>query len=439
MNVVVYDGAHVAVLHKGAGQQLDARSLPPLSREPGALAQPLFVSPLLRAHHVGGLVAAAKSRRAAALLERDASASPCIFSALLAGLTDAPSTDVAAGVEMQLLSSSSGVLRPRLSLVSLRAAADVSVAGLLRTLESRGLSVVGSPSLPAPGGIHLALTSLSLPSSLAELCPGADMSRPFAVEQPRKLAKTQRREALHAARRDSLSTSDSSTVEFCGLPFHLSAGQLAPRPSSEVLVHTAISVLNSIPGNRPPAVLDLGVGAGALLLSTMHARPGCTGVGLDIDAAALSNCALNAEELLGIDASDAARLTLLEADFGQLHLPEVRARLPAAGFDVLLCNPPYLRAGAVEGRSTVEAGRVLVGGGEDGLAAYSALAHSLSRCTPPLMRGEGRLVLQVPGGGRGAERVAALFPREEGWMVKEVVSDGRGVERCLVLAGISIQ
>ena len=160
-------------------------------------------------------MAAAKSRQAAALLERDAASTVCVFSALLAGLTDAFTTDIAPGVELELLSGTSGVLRPRLSLVRLLAGADVSVSSLLRLLDARGLPVVGTSSAPAPGGVHLALTSLTLPASLAEHCPGVDLSLPFSVEQPRKLAKTQRREALHAARRESLSIDEPTSAEFC--------------------------------------------------------------------------------------------------------------------------------------------------------------------------------------------------------------------------------
>ncbi len=443
---VLLEDAHVAVTYKPAGVALqrgarDAggpqRCGPPLgdwaarggvkaSTEVDALRPPRPVSPLHRA--VGGIVPLAKTRRAEALLLRDVGLTECIYTAVLAGPT-ALDDDVWQG-RVSLLQSSDAATHGRLMLVRLQADAGTPAAQLCEQLAAAHMPVVGD-STPAPGGLHLALTHLSLPASLAEL-RGTDASCCFDIDAPKKLEKTMTRERLHAQRRAGANREDAASdadarVTFMGLPLLLGRSQLRPRPSSACIVDAAVAAAAQ---HATPRLLDLGCGCGALMLAALsQLPPSASAVGVDIDAAALDVAGLNARAVLGARAD--ADVRLLCADFGALHTPAIRSALPAGGFHAMLCNPPYLREAAAAGRNTDEAARALYAGA-DGLDAYARLATSLAAATPPLLAPGGLLALQLPASAAALRAVQALFERA-GFRVGDVRPDDRGVPRCMLI------
>ena len=454
---VVHEDAHVACVWKPSGVALrDAersgpnRVAPPLetwaqrggvaaSREPDA--QPPRVASAAE-RSVGGLVLLSKTARAAAALSRPA-ALRCAYVAVVAP-QHAPSANtpqLPPGVRFE------GGARPapgRLAMV--RVEADASrrpLADVAAALAAAGLPVLGVPAAAGvAGGAHLALVQLSLPTSLAAL-RGASAPTAFDVDTPAKLAKALRRDALRGERLqaqeaaanddDEASSSSNVVVSFMGLRLRIGGDQLRPRASSAAVVEAAVAAFAAAGGADAPRVLDLGTGCGALLLATLAALPaGASGCGVDLDAAALRYARANADAAFGADASS-ARVTLLRADFGQLHAPAVRAALAPGGYHALLCNPPYLRDADGDGRVTPEARRALYGG-PDGDAAYAALASSLAAAQPPLLAPGGVVALQLPGAA-GAARVAGIaahFARA-GFSVAAERRDQRGVLRCLLL------
>jgi len=431
------DDAHVAVAYKPAGVALTRadgvgphRAGPPLnewaagsvapSSEHDALLPPRPVSPLHRA--CGGLVPLAKTRRAEQLMLRDAESSAVRYVALTCGAEAASE----ASPSMQVLQTSQSPTHGRLALVLLAATAATPAEQVCRLH-----GVLGEPSTPSTaGGLHLALVGLSLPPSLAEL-RGAAAASCFTVEAPRKLAKTLRRERLHSKRREEAAASPSTTasseeVAFMGFTLRVGSGHLRPRPSSVVLVHAAEAAVRS---HDAPRLLDLGCGCGALLLAALARLPAsASAVGLDLDEQALLLARRNADSVLGAPRAHAA-VQLLNADFGRLHSPALRALLPSAGFHGILCNPPYLPAAASVGRTTSEAPRALFAG-TSGLDAYAAIAASLALCDPPLLSPDGVLLLQLPASGGALRAVSELFARSN-FHVGTALPDERGVARCL--------
>ena len=73
--------------------------------------------------------------------------------------------------------------------------------------------------------------------------------------------------------------------------------------------------------------------------------------------------------------------------------------------------------------------RVLIGG-DDGLAAYAGIAHSLAMCSPALLAPGGVLLLQLSARARAQAEVTAQF---RGLQAGETKLDCRGIPRCLVL------
>lgn len=433
---VLADDDHVAVIAKPAGvvvfsdrrcqaQSVEswARSWLSKSRLADALAQPAVISPLRHAG-VRGPVVIAKTQRAQALL-RMLSDTVCVYTAVLTSEDteeDKPDLEVA----VEVLKSVKAATFVVLSLATLTTTADVDTERLCRSLP-----VLGART-KVPGGMHLALTTLALPSTLAEL-RGTEAQSVFVEPVPNKFEKSMRREALHAQRRQDAhtATGEGALVSFCQLVFSVPYGQLQPRPSSECLVHAAVRAASALPTSSSPLILDLGCGCGALMLSVLHAllpsHPSAAAFGIDIDAAALDAARANARAILG--AADERSVHLLAADFGELHHVSVRERLPSDGVDVIVCNPPYLRDAAASGRSTSEHGAALYAGA-DGLDAYRAIAASLARAQRVLRR-DGVLVLQLPASSRALRTVQATFERG-GFRVKGSVTD-RGIPRGLIL------
>ena len=114
--------------------------------------------------------------------------------------------------------------------------------------------------------------------------------------------------------------------EFWSLPLRVSDATLIPRPDTEVLVEQA---LMRIPA-APSRILDLGTGTGAIALALASERPDCEVLGVDRIEAAVALAQSNAE-----------RLAIPNAAFALSHWFD---NLPAARFDVVVSNPPYIDA-----------------------------------------------------------------------------------------------
>lgn len=175
--------------------------------------------------------------------------------------------------------------------------------------------------------------------------------------------------------------------EFWSLPIAVEPGVLVPRPDSETLV---AAVLARRDRNSALQILDLGCGSGALLCALLSECRQARGVGVDIDAGAVSLTARNLESL-GLSARGRA----VEGDW----TAPVKGR-----FDVIVSNPPYI-AETQRGLLPAEVERFenasALFAGADGLAAYRRLA-SLS---PAVLAPGGLIVLEI-----GFDQAAAAGP-----------------------------
>ncbi len=151
---------------------------------------------------------------------------------------------------------------------------------------------------------------------------------------------------------------------FHGIRVRTDARALVPRNDSETLVEVALSHLS---GDATACIADLGTGTGCLLKAVLAARPGCTGIAVEIDAAAADLAAAN---LAGLG----DRVRLLRASW--------KEALDWTGADLVLSNPPYIRTGIIP---TLQADvrdhdpHIALDGGLDGLAAYREIISLAGR------------------------------------------------------------
>jgi release factor glutamine methyltransferase len=196
---------------------------------------------------------------------------------------------------------------------------------------------------------------------------------------------------------------------FWTIELEVGPGALVPRPDSETLIEAAVEHFQ---GRAPGRVLDLGTGPGTLLMAALSQWPEATGIGIDASPEALAYARRNAERL------------------GLAGRAELRVRDWTSGlagrFDLVLCNPPYVEAGAVLPRDVAgwEPPEALFAG-PDGLDAYRRLAPLLR----PLLAPRGLACLEI-GAGQ-AEAVAALF-EAQGFTISSRM-DLSNIPRCLLL------
>lgn len=119
--------------------------------------------------------------------------------------------------------------------------------------------------------------------------------------------------------------------EFWGLRLATDPSTLIPRPDTETLVESALSLAQDPEGR----LLDLGTGSGAIALAFASERPAWRVLGLDIRP-----------EAVALAQHNAARLALANAEFREsdwfaaLKDDESRPR-----FSLIVSNPPYIAAG----------------------------------------------------------------------------------------------
>jgi release factor glutamine methyltransferase len=204
--------------------------------------------------------------------------------------------------------------------------------------------------------------------------------------------------------------------EFWDLTFKVTPDVLVPRPDTETVIEAALALLPD--RTRAWRVLDLGVGSGCLLLTLLKEFPNATGTGLDASREAIAIARANAEAL-----RVASRTRLVEGDW---RVPGWIAGLDGP-FDLVVSNPPYIEAGAIDGLMPEVARyepRLALDGGADGLAAYRIIASA----GPKLVTPNGFLL--VEGGSGQAVEVASLF-REVGMTPLTPWKDLGGVERVI--------
>jgi release factor glutamine methyltransferase len=159
---------------------------------------------------------------------------------------------------------------------------------------------------------------------------------------------------------------------------------LVPRPETEVVVERCLALIGRV---AEPRVLDVGTGSGAIALAIADEHPSARVTGIDASADALDVARGNAHD------------TNLAVEFVAWDL---FAGLPAGPWDLVVSNPPYVRADEIDSLEPEvrdwEPRAALVGDGA---------TEAVARGARDVLEEGGALVLEVADGD--AERVARLL------------------------------
>lgn len=186
---------------------------------------------------------------------------------------------------------------------------------------------------------------------------------------------------------------------------------LDPRADTETLVESTLSLIAD--RNAHLTVLDLGAGSGAILCALLSELPNARGVAVDLSPQA---CAATRANLARCGLSD--RAVVIRGRWGE------SVRGP---FDVVVSNPPYIRAGDIAGLDPevrLYDPALALDGGADGLRCYRDICADLGRLVAP-----GGVVAFEVGWDQAAE-VAALL-EASGFSVAAIARDAQDHERAV--------
>ncbi len=172
---------------------------------------------------------------------------------------------------------------------------------------------------------------------------------------------------------------------FWTLDFAVNRDVLIPRPETEHLVEEALDVMKkgvSGAGCEPMRVVDLGTGCGAVILSLAASLPEHLFFATDISARALYLAKKNAVQ---------NRLDPKVSFFSGNWFEPFKQQ---ARFDVIVSNPPYISAGAMENLQPEIRGYEPVGALNGGLDGLEAIRHIICHACCYLKE-SGSLILEM--------------------------------------------
>jgi len=201
--------------------------------------------------------------------------------------------------------------------------------------------------------------------------------------------------------------------EFWSLDFKITPNVLIPRPETETLVETLLSLNSKNPDELSLRLLEIGTGSGAIAVVAAQEIPNCRVTATDYFLEALAVARLNAEKH-GV--SD--KINFVQSD--------IFSELPIALYDCIVSNPPYIQTSRLndlmpdvldfEPRGALD-------GGYDGLDFYKRI---IPEALNYLKKG-GVIALEI--GETQAKEVTSLFYGEDKYEGINVTQDYSGYDR----------
>lgn len=206
--------------------------------------------------------------------------------------------------------------------------------------------------------------------------------------------------------------------EFFGLDFEVTKDVLIPRPETELLIETALKLIDR---SAELFICDVGTGSGCIVITLLHELQQARAIALDISPGALLIAQRNAARHRVIE-----RVEFLRSDcFAGLSLRESGQ----SSFDLITSNPPYVEESAIAGlQSEVRdfEPRIALAAGADGLEIIRRLLFE----APGYLKTDGYFLFEI--GFNQAEAVMQLLDPKI-WNLIDIFRDLQGLPRTVAL------
>jgi release factor glutamine methyltransferase len=251
-------------------------------------------------------------------------------------------------------------------------------------------------------------------------CPREELylnkTRKLKAQEAGCLAEALRRRSRHEPVQYIL-----GKTEFMGWEFRLIPDVFIPRPETEVLVETAISLTQEVRSWKLEAgswrVLDIGTGSGCIAISLAKFLGNFNITATDISQQALNIAKENAR-IQNVE----NRITFIRSNLFE-SLPTCDMR-----YAICVCNPPYIPTAEIDSLEP-ELGfepRIALDGGRDGLDFYRRIIYQ----APVYLAPGGFLILEM--GFNQCPAIKELFKSVKKLEIIEVIKDYNNIDRVIV-------
>ena len=202
----------------------------------------------------------------------------------------------------------------------------------------------------------------------------------------------------------------TKSKDFWKSEFYVDNRVLIPRPDTEIIVEEILSIFKVKKINN---FLEIGVGSGCIVLSTLNEIKHLKATGIDISQKALDVCKINSKKM-GLN----SRLKLYKTDIDKFNIGK---------YDLVVSNPPYICRSDLNNLMKDVIGyepKNALNGGNDGAFEIRKVVKKSSK----LLKKNGKLVLEI--GHNQKDRVINMLKNNR-FFIQKVIKDLGQNNRCI--------
>ena len=198
--------------------------------------------------------------------------------------------------------------------------------------------------------------------------------------------------------------------------FYVDKNVLIPRPETEHIIDTTLNIINK---SKKLKILDIGIGSGAILLSLLLNLPKSYGIGTDISINALKIAEKNINNFKLHN-----RCNLINTNWAE--------SLKSNYFDLLVCNPPYIRSDDIKNLNKDVINfepHIALDGGKNGLECLTKLLPSARKC----IKSNGSALFEI---GYDQSKEALQLIKMNNFKINKVIKDFSKYDRIVLAQAI---
>lgn len=200
--------------------------------------------------------------------------------------------------------------------------------------------------------------------------------------------------------------------EFMSLPFYVNESVLIPRQDTEILVETALNLINK---EKETQILDLCTGSGCIGISMAYYAPYSNIIGIDISDSALKVAEYNAK-INGVN----DRISFVKSNLFNEVPNSLKGKL-----DMIISNPPYIPTKDIKmlmKEVREHEPSIALDGGQDGLDFYKLIIKDGKE----YLKSGAILIFEI---GYNQGKIVSQVLKSSGFKEVEIKKDLAGLDR----------